>query len=36
MNAELASVQAIFEHNVLKEKNASSVVVNDKGAYRIG
>jgi peptidyl-dipeptidase Dcp len=30
MNAELASLQTTFEQNVLKEKNASSVVVDDR------
>ena len=30
MNAELATLQTTFEQNVLKEKNASSVVVADK------
>ncbi len=30
MNTELATLQTTFEQNVLKEKNASSVVVNDK------
>ena len=30
MNAELASMQTTFEQNVLKEKNASSVVVDDR------
>src|SRR5206468_5137125 len=30
MNAELATLQTTFEQNVLKEKNASSVIVNDR------
>src|ERR1700682_6595553 len=30
LNAELATLQTIFEQNVLKEKNASSIVVNDR------
>jgi peptidyl-dipeptidase Dcp len=30
MNAELATLQTNFEQNVLKEKNASSIVVNDR------
>ena len=30
MNAELATLQTTFTQNVLKEKNASSVVVTDK------
>jgi peptidyl-dipeptidase Dcp len=30
MNAEIATLQTTFEQNVLKEKNASSVVVSDK------
>ncbi len=30
MNAELATLQTTFEQNVLKEKNASSIVVNDR------
>jgi peptidyl-dipeptidase Dcp len=30
MNAELATLQTKFEQNVLKEKNASSIVVNDR------
>ena len=31
MNAELAKLQTTFEQNVLKEKNASSIVVDDRG-----
>src|SRR6202795_3320590 len=30
LNAELATLQTTFEQNVLKEKNASSIVVNDR------
>jgi peptidyl-dipeptidase Dcp len=30
MNAELATLQTTFEQNVLKEKNAASIVVNDR------
>src|SRR5438132_1597875 len=30
MNAELATLQTTFEQNVLKEKNASSIVVDDR------
>jgi peptidyl-dipeptidase Dcp len=30
LNAELATLQTIFEQNVLKEKNASSIIVNDR------
>lgn len=30
LNAELATLQTNFEQNVLKEKNASSIVVNDR------
>src|ERR1700682_5013339 len=30
MNADLATLQTTFEQNVLKEKNASSVVVDDR------
>lgn len=30
INAELATLQTTFEQNVLKEKNASSIVVNDR------
>jgi len=30
MNAELATLQTTFEQNVLKEKNASSVIVDDR------
>ena len=30
LNAELATLQTTFEQNVLKEKNASSIIVNDR------
>lgn len=30
MNAELATLQTTFEQNVLKEKNAASIIVNDR------